>query len=110
SEAVQLAVTGREDEAYVKFAQILNKNFDDAKALYGLGRIYREGEHYGLAFNLFRLCAGFKMGPGPWNEMGLCQVETYDIDRSIYCFRRALELAPKDKHGLSNMALAYLLK
>jgi len=103
-------VTGREDEAYAKFSELLNKDFDDRRALYGLGKIYREAEHYGLAFNLFRICASFKTGPGPWNEMGLCQAETYDIDRALYCFRRALELAPKDKHALSNLALAHLLK
>jgi hypothetical protein len=108
--AAALASNGKEDVAYAKFAELLNKNFDDAKALYGLGRIYREGEHYGLAFNLFRICAGFKMGPGPWNEMGLCQAETYDVDLAINCFKNAMQMDPKDPHALGNLAMAYLLK
>lgn len=106
-----MAASGREDEAYEKFSKLLNKNFDDPKALYGLGKIYREAEHYGLAFNLFRLVASFgRAGPGPWNEMGLCQAETYDVDRALFCFRKALEIAPKDKHAFSNLSLAHLLK
>jgi tetratricopeptide (TPR) repeat protein len=96
-QAVKLFGSGDVDLAYVKFAGLLNENFDDAKALYGLGRIYREAEHYGLAFNLFRVCAGFrKMGAGPWNEMGLCQAETYDLDVALNCFRRALQIDPQD--------------
>ena len=103
-------MTGREDEAYAKFSELLNANFEDPRALYGLGRLYREAEHYGLAFNLFRVCASISPGPGPWNEMGLCQAETYDVERAIFCFRRALQLAPNDKHALGNLSLGHLLK
>jgi hypothetical protein len=110
-QAVKLFGSGDVDLAYVKFAGLLNENFDDAKALYGLGRIYREAEHYGLAFNLFRVCAGFrKMGAGPWNEMGLCQAETYDLDVALNCFRRALQIDPNDTHALGNLSLVHLLK
>lgn len=110
-EARELAADGHEDRAYAKFAELLNQNFDDAKALYGLAKIYLEGEHYGLAFNLFRVCAGFKkLGPAPWNGMGMCQAETYDLDIAINCFRRALQIDPNDIHAMGNLSLAHLLK
>ena len=109
--AADLAAQGREDLAYAKFAELLNRNFDDVRALYGLAKLYLEGEHYGLAFNLFRVCASFKrLGPGPWNQMGLCQAETYDVDTALYCFRRALQIDDKDVHALSIISLAHLLR
>lgn len=106
-----MAGKGQEDLAYAKFGELLNKNFDDVRALYGLGRLYREAEHYGLAFNLFRVCAGFKrLGGGPWNEMGLCQAETYDLDAALFMFRKALQIDPNDVHAMGNISLAHVLR
>lgn len=107
--AAGLAADKREDEAYEVFASLLNSNFDDAHALYGLARIYLQGEHYGLAYNLYRLCAGFKnLGTGPWNGMGLCHAETWDLDAAMSLFKRALSLDPNDKHALGNMSLMHV--
>lgn len=110
-EASELASSDKEDEAYAIFAELLGEDFDDVHALYGLARLYREGEHYGLAFNLFRLCAGFKkLGTGPWNNMGMCHAETWDLEAAQALFKRALALDPHDKHALGNMSLMHVLK
>lgn len=109
--AAKLASEGREDVAYAKYAELLNANFNDFSALYGLGKLYLAGEHYGLAYNIFRMCASVKgLGSAPWNGMGLCQAETYDLDLALQCFRKAREIDPGDAMALSNMALAFLLK
>ena len=109
--AVQLAADQKEDEAYGIFATLLSKNFDDVRALYGLARLYMQAENYGLAFNLYRLCASFKkLGPGPWNGMGLCHAESWDLDAATNLFKKALALDPNDKHALGNLSLISLLK
>lgn len=111
TKAAELAADGKQDEAYGIFASLLAKNFDDANAIYGLARIYMQAENYGLAYNLYRLAASFKkLGAGPWNGMGLCHAETWDLDSALSLFKRALALDPKDKHALGNISLIYLLK
>lgn len=110
-EAADLVVQKREDEAYGIYASLLNQDFDDVDALYGLARLYREGEHFGMAYNLFRLCAGFKrLGAAPWNSMALCHAETWDLDAAIALTKRALAINPRDKHSLGNMSLFHVLK
>jgi hypothetical protein len=104
------ASKGNQDKAYVILNQVLDKNFDDYNAIYGLGKLYLEAEQYGLAYNLFRLAAGFKKWPGPFNGMGMCHAETYDVDASLALFRRALQCDENDVIALSNISLAHLLK
>jgi tetratricopeptide (TPR) repeat protein len=109
--AVQLAANNKEDEAYGIFASLLGKNFDDFQALYGLARLYMQSENYGIAYNLYRLCASFKkLGPGPWNGMGLCHAETWDLDAAAHLFKKALSFDENDKHALGNLSLISLLK
>jgi hypothetical protein len=109
--AYQYARDRREDEAYAIFADLLKQDFDDSKAIYGLARLYMQAENYGVAYNLYRLAASFKnQGTGPWNGMGLCHAETWDLDGAQALFKRALALDPSDKHALGNMSLIHLLK
>lgn len=109
--AASLATNGKEDEAYGLFADLLGKDFDDVQALYGLARLYMQAENYGIAYNLYRICAGFKrLGAGPWNGMGLCHAETWDLDAAAHLFKRALAIDPNDKHALGNLSLIHLLK
>jgi hypothetical protein len=109
--AYQYARDRREDEAYAIFADLLKQDFDDSESVYGLARLYFQAENYGLAYNLYRLAAGFKnRGTGPWNGMGLCHAETWDLDAAQSLFKRALSLDPTDKHALGNMSLIHLLK
>jgi intracellular sulfur oxidation DsrE/DsrF family protein len=109
--AYQYARDRREDEAYAIFADLLKTDFDDSESVYGLARLYFQAENYGLAYNLYRLAAGFKnRGTGPWNGMGLCHAETWDLDAAQSLFKRALSLDPTDKHALGNMSLIHLLK
>lgn len=109
--AVRLASENQEDKAYGIFASLLAKNFDDYRAMYGLARLYMQAENYGVAYNLYRLCASFKqLGGGPWNGMGLCHAETWDLDAATALFKRALAYDQTDKHALGNMSLIHLLK
>jgi hypothetical protein len=108
--ANKAASLGQQDKAYVILNQLLEKNFDDYNAIYGLGKIYLEAEQYGLAYNLFRLAAGFKKWAGPFNGMGMCHAETYDVDASLALFRKALQCDENDVFALSNISLAHLLK
>jgi hypothetical protein len=108
--AEEYASKGQQDKAYALFNQVLNKNFDNPKAIYALGKLYLEAEQYGLAYNLFRLSAGFGKSAVAFNSMGLCHAETYDADAALALFRKALQCDPNDIHALSNISLAHLLR
>lgn len=109
--AAQLASEGREDEAYEIYATLLNKDFDDAHALYGIARLNMMAERYGEAYNFYRLAASFKcLGTAPYNGMVHCHAETWDLAAATELCKRALAIDPKDKHALGNMSLIHLLK
>jgi hypothetical protein len=108
--AEEYASKGQQDKAYALFNKALDKNFDNPKAIYALGKLYLEAEQYGLAYNLFRLSAGFGKSASAFNSMGLCHAETYDVDASLALFRKALQCDPNDIHALSNISLAHLLR
>jgi tetratricopeptide (TPR) repeat protein len=109
--AAELASDGREDEAYEIYATLLNKDFDDAHAIYGIARLNMMAERYGEAYNLYRLAASFKcLGTAPYNGMVHCHAETWDLDAAQALCKRALAIDPKDKHALGNMSLIHLLR
>lgn len=109
--AAEYASAGMEDKAYEIYASLLNKNFDDAHALYGIARLNMLAERYGEAFNFYRIAAGLKsLGTAPYNGMVHCFAETWDLDAAMALCKKALALDPKCKHALGNMALIHLLR
>lgn len=111
SKAVALAESGDEAKAYAAFASILKDNFNDARALYGLAQLYRRGENFGLAFNLYRAAAGI-LGKSAacLNGMGLCHEESWDLDAAEKCFLKAIEADKNSPEAYSNLGMVKLLR
>jgi hypothetical protein len=55
-----------------------------------------------------KYCVNKMDDPGSWVNLGLAYQLSYDIDKTIYCHEKALEISPKDFPALNNIALAYL--
>jgi tetratricopeptide (TPR) repeat protein len=101
---------GRQDEAASMMSDALNKDFDNAGALYNLAQCYKDAERFGHAFNLYRASAAMQESADAYNGMGLCFQETWKLDDAEKCYRQALRIDPNHAHVLNNMGLVYLHK
>lgn len=97
------------DEALRLVNEVLNRDFDNPLALFMAGFIMLKAERFGLAHSLFQRCTQINPNrPEPWNNMGMCHQETWDLDAAEMCFRRSLALDPENKAALNNIGLIYV--
>lgn len=61
------------DEAVRQATALLDKNCEDAAALFMIATVYTRAERFGLGYNMFRrICDMLPDKPEPWNNLGMC--------------------------------------
>lgn len=87
-------------------AAVLEKEFDNPLGMYLAGiSLYRMGNH-GLAYQLFKRCSQVDQTRSePWNMMGMCLEQTWQLDEAEACFKQSLKRKPDDYAPLENLSL-----
>ena len=111
TQAQQLMVQDKRDEALVDFNKALRIDPTNVKALLGRGVIFNTRGNVAAAGADFDLAA--KTDPTQWqalNGVGSVRMEQGRYDDAIDAYSRALAVYPNDTFGLENRARAYLAK
>ena len=107
--ARRLQEEGNHSEALIAAGEILDDNFDEPLALFIAALALLKTKRYGLAYNLFRRVTQLQPAMfAPWNNMGMCHQETWNLDDAEKCFRESLKRNPKNIAALQNMSLIYI--
>jgi hypothetical protein len=107
--ARRLMEAGEHAEALVEAQKVLDDNFDEPLALFVCAMSLLKTKRYGMAYNLFRRVTQLQPAMfAPWNNMGMCHQETWNLDDAEKCFRESLKRHPKNIAALQNMALIYI--
>jgi len=86
--------------------ELLDDNPDDPDALFLFGAIAILQDKRGLAYNLFARCAKIAPdNPSVWINYGRSQDDSPEgWEKSIWCFKQALELDSQNAAAMSNLA------
>lgn len=96
------------DQAARECVLLLDKNPDDALALFLIGTIYAESERFGMAANIFRrICDLRPEKPEAWNNLGMAYEGMKDHKQSQKLFRKAWEIEKRANYA-SNIGNSYL--
>lgn len=96
------------DEVMRQCYGLLDKNPDDALALFLMGQIMAECERYGYAANLFqRVCAIKPEKAECWNNLGMCLDGLDRHQEALKMFRKAWDMEKRPRYA-SNIGNAYL--
>lgn len=88
----------------------MDKNPDDALALFLMGSIYAEAERFGAAINMFRLVTSIKPEkPEGWNNLGMAYDSNKMHDKAMECFQKSWSIG-QTAQVASNIGNAYLNK
>lgn len=69
---IQALIYEDPDEAVRKASELLDKNHEDALALFIVGTVYAKAERYGLAANIFKRICGLRPDRAEaWNNLGM---------------------------------------
>jgi Tfp pilus assembly protein PilF len=85
---------------------VIEKEFDNPLALYLAGMAMYRTQRNGMAYNLFQRASELDPNrPEPWNMMGVCRENTWQLDQAEACFRESLKRHPLGTEAMENMAL-----
>ena len=103
--AHDLIQSGNEAEAWPIVTDLVNKNPEDAKALYLAGWILRQQHHVGIALQLFRRALAIQPKiPNIWMHYGACLHDTHQYETARECFHVVAKALPDDPMPLANIA------
>ena len=89
-------------------AALLNKNHEDSLALFLLGQIYAEAEHFGMAYTMFDRITRLRPDKAEaWNNLGMSCEGRKDHQESMKHFRRAWSIEKRATYA-SNIGNAFL--
>lgn len=97
------------DEAHRILNDLLNKNPDDARALFVMARLYVHGGRHAIALHLMRQCA--KLAPqkdAVWNDLGMTLSSVQRFREAREAFLEAVKRAPREAGHIANVAMTYL--
>lgn len=78
------------DGVIYECAGLLDKNHNDALALFLMGTIYAEAEKFGMAYNVFKRVADIRPGKAEaWNNLGMACEGRKDHQEALRHFRKA---------------------
>ena len=96
------------DEALRIVNDVLNKDFDEPRALFMAAYIMTQAERKGLAYNLYRRVQELLPNDSRvLHNMGMC-FDNLDHEKALALFNEALRIDPEDTSALSNKALMLL--
>lgn len=89
-------------------AALLNKNHEDSLALFLLGQIYAEAEHFGMAYVMFDRITRLRPDKAEaWNNLGMSCEGRKDHIESMKHFRKAWSIEKRATYA-SNIGNAFL--
>lgn len=97
------------DEAHKILIDRLNRDPDDAKALFVMARLYVHGGRFGIALHLMRQCT--KLAPqkdAAWNDLGMVLSSIQRFREARDAFLEAIKRAPREAGHIANVAMTYL--
>ena len=96
------------DQAARECVTLLDRNPDDSLALFLLGQIHAEAEHFGMAANVYRRVTQLKPEKSEgWNNLGMALEGLKRHQEAMQCFRKAWGLEARAAHA-SNIGNCYL--
>lgn len=102
-----VAIADKDPDEGLRLASYrLNEYPNDVEALYVAWKVHMAAERFGLAYNLMK--RGLEVSPndpGVWNNVGLSLHGMMRLEDAEKCFRKALQLDPKNIPALNNLAL-----
>lgn len=92
-----LCVSSNETDEAIKMCLEIIRQFPNSALPYEtLGHIFREMNFHNKALH-YQLMAAFNSNdPGKWNELAEEYKEMDELEEAIYCYSRAIKLAPND--------------
>jgi hypothetical protein len=113
SREVALAAKAVDQENYTEAiglaADVLEKEFDNPLALYVAGMALYRTKRHGLAYTLFKRCAQIDNSrPEPWNMLGVCAEQTWQMDLAERHFKESLKRNPSGHEAMENLSLVEL--
>ena len=105
---IEPLVDDQPDEALRHLTQILDKDPNDAGALYMIGNVILRQEKDGLAYNILQRCC--ELAPHraeAWNSLGQAIVDL-DPELAQEYWDRSISLDPKLTYPYANKALIHL--
>lgn len=105
-EAEFLAENGNYEEALKRLNEILDEDFDNAKALFILGFVLIKMDKIGLAYQVLKRSS--EIAPhvsATWGNMGKCFLDMRKQQEAEQCFRKQLKLEPNSIMALNNLGL-----
>lgn len=98
------------DKAVRECGLLLDKDPDDALALFLIGSVYAEAERFGAAANMFRrVCDLRPEKPEPWNNLGMAYDGLKRTDQALEYFRKAWKIEQRANFA-SNIGNCHLSK
>ena len=97
------------DEAHRILNDLTNRDPDDPKALFVMGRLYAHGGRFGVALQLLRQVV--KLAPArdaAWNDLGMVLSSVQRFREARDAFLEAVKRAPKEAGHIANVAMTYL--
>lgn len=107
-EAEFLAESGNYEEALRKLNEILDEDFDNAKALFIMGFVFIKMDRTGLAYQVLKRSS--ELAPNvaaTWGNMGKCFLDMRKQQEAEACFRRQLKIEPESIMALNNLGLIH---
>ncbi len=109
SEADKLASEEKIDESIAVYKRAIELDPKRAGAFFNLGNVYRKHKHeYARAIECYRLA--LEQDPKfaeAWDMQGLCCKRLDDMAGAEKCFKRAIEINPKDYDASCNLGYLY---
>lgn len=96
---------GRHEEALAIASKILDKDPNNAGALFHLAWAFIKTERWGLAYNLLKRAIEFKARPEALNNLGMACIGMKRFDEAEQIFGKLLKREGEYVSALSNMAL-----
>ena len=101
--------SGDYTEALSLAQDVLNDDFNEPLALFVAAMALLKTKRYGLSYNLFRRITQLQPAMfAPWNNMGMCHQETWNLDDAEKCFKESLKRNPANIAALQNLSLIYI--
>lgn len=103
------------DEAASAFQQALRDDPSSAEAAYGIGSVYMNQNKNAAARETFQRATKLNASypdtlPDSWNNLGVIATREGEIENSMSCFQRALQINPQHVAALENLGNAYRLE
>lgn len=97
------------DEAHRRCRELLNKDPDDAQALFLMGTIESRAERFGVAYNLFKRVVDLKPHRAEaWNNVGMALEGLHKNERAREAFLEAWKRDKKVSNYPANVALTFM--